>query len=135
MNQNPKQLTRYITDSDLVQCMLLILLNFQTYLFLYLRLDIGAYYADINQVCYKRLVNKKPVKIIEVNAAMAGVKQYIKKGQRKTFTKIQGIFYKVAKKNLGKHVEQQIMACDACSSNQKFINPSSVPSKTLNSLT
>jgi len=133
MNQNPKQPARDITD--LAKGLSGMLLNFQTHLFINLRLGIGAYRADVNQVCYKRLVNKKPVKIIEVNAAMAGVKQYIKKGQRKTFTKIQGIFYKVAKKNLGKHVEQQIMACDACSSNQKFINPSSVPSKTLNSLT
>ena len=133
MYQNPKQPARDITD--LAQGLSGMLLNFQTHLFINLRLGIGAYRADVNQVCYKRLVNKKPVKIIEVNAAMAGVKQYIKKGQRKTFTKIPGIFYKVAKKNLGKHVEQQIMACDACSSNQKFINPSSVPSKTLNSLT
>ena len=134
MNQDSQQLARDIIDADLIQCITLLLLIFQIYLFPYLKLGIGAYQADVNQVCYKRFVNKKPGRIIEVNAAMAGLKQYINKAQRKTYTKIQEIFYRAAKKNSGKHVEQQIMADNACSNYQKYINPSSVPCKTLNSL-
>ena len=134
MNQNPKQLARDITNADLAQGLSGMLLNFQTHLFQYLRLGIGAYQADVNQVCYKRFVNKKPVRIIEVNPAMAGVKQYITKTLREEYINIQGIFYRAAKKNSGKHVEQQIMANEAYGNYQKFINLSSVPSKTLNPL-
>ena len=132
MNQNPKQLARYITD--LAQGLSGMLLNFQTYLFINLRLGIGGYQADVNQGYYKRFVNEKPIRIIEVHAAMAEVKQYIKKAHRKTYINIQGIFYRAAKKNSGKHVEQQIMANEAYGNYQKFINLSSVPSKTLNPL-
>ena len=134
MNHNPEQLARDIINADLIRCGWGIQsktkINLNTGL--WVGVAVREFYPENNTSDFTCFVNKKPVCIIDGNPAMAGVNQYTTKAQRRGYTKIQGIFYRVIKKNLGAHVEQQIMAGDACSKNQKFVNLYPVPYQTLN---
>lgn len=132
MNQDLRQPARNPVCADLLPCGSLMQSDFPIYLNTSIRLGICACQAGVNTVCDIHFANKKPVSSIEVNVAKAGVNQDIKKYQGKGYTKIQDIFYRVAKKYLGEHVERQIKAGDASGNNPKFISLYPVPYQTLN---